>query len=172
MKKKTNYNITNYNIIGATGEFFVAAEISKRGAIATLTLKNTPSIDVLATNAKKGTFANIQVKTRGIDNNQGWKLSKTVDNKSKIKNHFYVFVNLKENNELNEYYIIPHNEYANFSTKKHQRWLKGTDRNGNPHKDNPVRNFKPEKEKLSPYKEDVKLGKKYKNKWGILGIFD
>lgn len=165
-------NKTNYNITGAAGEFFVAAEISKRGAIATLTLKNTPTIDVLATNPEKGTFANIQVKTRGIANNQGWKLSSKVDNKSKIKNHFYVFVNLKENNELNEYYIIPFNEFAEFITKKHRKWMKGTDRQGNPHKDNPIRNFKPEKEKLSPYKADVRLGKKYKNNWTILGIFD
>ena len=166
MKNKTDYNIT-----GATGEFFVAAEISKRGAIATLTIKNTPSIDILAANPKKGTFANIQVKTRGIANNQGWKLSSKVEDVSKIKNHFYVFVNLKEHDELNEYYIIPFNEFSKFIREKNQRWLSVTDKKGNPHKNNTVRNFKPDKEKLPAYSEDVKLGKKYKNNWNTLGIF-
>ena len=161
---------TNYNITGATGEFFVAAEISKRGVIATLTLKNTPAIDILTVNPKNGTFANIQVKTRGIDNEQGWRLNSKVDNKSKIKNHFYVFVNLKRH-ELNDYYIIPFNEFAEFIIKKHKKWMKETDRQGNLHKNNTTRNFKPEKENLPRYRADVKLGKKYKNNWNTLGIF-
>lgn len=62
-------------IIGVSGEYFVAAELSQLGIIATLTLKNTPSIDILATNLESGKYANIQVKTMSIDNNQGWRLS-------------------------------------------------------------------------------------------------
>ncbi|MGB7590791.1 MAG: transposase [Terriglobia bacterium] len=34
-----------YNITGVAGEYFVAAELSRRGWIATLTLKNTPNIE-------------------------------------------------------------------------------------------------------------------------------
>ena len=71
MPSNKSSNKVNSNITGATGEFFVAGEISKRGAVATLTLKNTPKIDILATNLKKGAFANIQVKTRSKDNKQG-----------------------------------------------------------------------------------------------------
>jgi len=166
MKNKIDSNIT-----GATGEFFVAGEISKRGAIATLTLKNTPKIDILATNLKKGTFANVQVKTRSKDNKQGWKLTNKVEEKSEIKNHFYVFANLKENDELIDYYIIPYNEFAEFTKDKYQRWLKMPDKKGMPHKDHPIRNFKPGKGHLPFYKADSDLGKKYKNKWGVLGIF-
>lgn len=164
-KEKTYYGIT-----GATGEFFVAAEISRRGAVATLTLKNTPKLDVLATNLKNGKFANIQVKTRSKENTQGWKFSNKAEERSKIQNHFYVFVNLKEDKELPDYYIIPYGEFARFIRAKHKRWLAMADRDGKPHKDNSIRNFKPESN--SPFfEQDVLLGKKYKENWKILGIF-
>ena len=45
MKKKMDMK----GIVGVSGEFFVAAELSQRGIVATMTLKNTPYIDILAT---------------------------------------------------------------------------------------------------------------------------
>ena len=162
--------MSNYSLVGASGEFLVAYEISKRGAVATLTLKNTPKIDILATNLIKGTFANIQVKTRSEANTQGWKLTKKVEEKSRIKNHFYVFVNLNADGAA-DYYIIPHNEFATMTVKKHKKWLEMKDRKGNPHKDNDIRNFAPEKAHLLIHKADAALGAKYKNKWEALGIF-
>lgn len=166
LKAKINSNIT-----GATGEFYVAAEISKRGAVATLTVKNTPLIDVIATNIENGKSASIQVKTRSIHNLQGWKLTDKADTKSQIENHFYVFVNLKEN-ELPDYYIIPFNEFADMISKKHKKWLALKGRNGLPHKDNSIRNFKPDKVHLPFYQEDVTLGLKYKDNWSVLGVFN
>ena len=159
------------NITGAAGEYYVAAEISKRGGIGTLTVKNTPMIDVIATNLKNGKSANIQVKTMSVNNEQGWKLTEKVENKSAIKNHFYVFVNLKKN-ELPDYYIIPFNEFADFIIKKYERWLGQKDRKENPHKDNNIRNFKPDKGHLPSHKADATLGKKYKDKWNVLKIFN
>ncbi len=161
----------DYNITGSAGEFFAAAEIAKRGGIATLTLKNTPTIDILATNLKKGTFANIQVKTRSKNNKQGWLLNSKVEKKSDIKNHFYIFVNLRDDNELNDYYIIPHNEFAEFVSSKHQRWLNSKGRDGKLHNDNSIRNFKPDRRGSDFYKQDCELGEKYKDKWEVLGIF-
>ena len=37
-------------IIGVAGEYFVAAELSKKGYIASLTLRNTRGIDILCSN--------------------------------------------------------------------------------------------------------------------------
>jgi Holliday junction resolvase-like predicted endonuclease len=64
-----------YNITGVAGEYFVAAELSRRGWIATMTIKNTPNIDVIATTIDGKRSINIQVKTRSIGNRQGWILS-------------------------------------------------------------------------------------------------
>jgi hypothetical protein len=48
---------------GVAGEYFVAGELSRRGYIATLTLKNTKEIDILASNTDARKSIGIQVKT-------------------------------------------------------------------------------------------------------------
>ena len=113
------------NITGATGEYFVAAELSQREIVTTLTLKNTPYIDILASILLTGQTANIQVKTMSITNNQGGRLGINDQEKSNIKNHFYVFVNLKGPSALPEYIIIPKNTLASFIKKRHSEWLLG-----------------------------------------------
>ena len=42
---------------GVAGEYFVAAELSRRGYVASLTLRNTRGIDVLASNAECGNIS-------------------------------------------------------------------------------------------------------------------
>lgn len=154
----------DYNITGASGEFFVAAELSRRGVIATLTIKNTPLIDVIATNLEKGVTANIQVKTRSERNTQGWLLNKKSEEETKVQNHFYVFVNLHDINGLPEYYIIPNNILANYIREKHKAWLGKTTKKGKAHVDSNVRGFK-------PGADDKAFAEEYRNNWQALGIF-
>jgi len=141
-------------IIGVAGEYFVAAELSQRGIVATLTLKNTPKIDILATNLETGQYANIQVKTMSFSNKQGWRLSNKDEEKSNIKNHFYVLVNLVEVGQLPEYYVIPQAKLADLIKKDHREWLAG----GKNRKDTTMRIF-------DPYRREKqrKFGEKYQN---------
>jgi hypothetical protein len=141
-------------IIGVSGEYFVAAELSQRGYVATLTLKNTPKIDILVTNLESGKYANIQVKTMASTNKTGWRLGKKDEEISKIKNHYYVLVRLKELEEKPDYYIVPQKEVAKFIQNDHKGFL---DRGG---KDNDIRVIKPVYE----------FCKKYKDSWEILGL--
>lgn len=161
-KSKTDLNIT-----GSAGEYFVAGEIAKRGAIATLTIKNTPNIDILGSSTHSNKFAKIQVKTRSINNKQGWILTKKVEKKLGIENLFYVFVNLKKENEANDYYIIPYDEFAEHISRLYKEWIVTPGKKGKPHRDNPVRCFVPDKKNGVDYD----LGQKYKDRWDILGIF-
>ncbi len=87
-------------------------------------------IDVIATNLKDGRVANIQVKTRSKDNTQGWVLTKKAEERTTFKNLFYVLVNLKELEELPDYYIIPYNVFAEHISSTHQSWLTGTSKTG------------------------------------------
>ena len=148
-------------IVGVAGEYFVAAELSQMGIVATLTLKNTPSIDILATNLETGKFANIQVKTMSLTNKQGWRLSNKDEVKSTIKNHYYILVNLQGIGELPEYYVIPQAKLAALLYKDHREWLAGN----NKRKDTTMRVF-------DPYRREVqrKFGEKYMNNWSILGL--
>ena len=48
---------------GVAGEYLVAGELSQRGYIASITLRNTKGVDILASNADASKTVGIQVKT-------------------------------------------------------------------------------------------------------------
>lgn len=76
------------NSTGLSGEYFVAAELLRRGFNVAITMGNAKAIDLIA--EKNGKTFPIQVKSIYKKKNVGWPILK-----SKIKRkHFYVFVNL------------------------------------------------------------------------------
>ena len=125
---------------GVAGEYFVASELSRRGYIASITLRNTRGIDILASDADATRQVAIQVKT-----NQGskpeWVLNKKAEN-FYSGNLFYVFVNLKSPEERPDFYIVPSRRVSDFVKNDHQNWLKTPGKRGQVHKDNPVRQFR------------------------------
>lgn len=153
-------------IIGVAGEYFVAAELSQLGIITTLTLKNTPSIDILATNLENGKFVNIQVKTMSIQNKEGWRLSKKDEDVSNIKNYYYILCNLQGTGNHPEYYVFPQKILAKCIYEDHRTWLSSPKRDGGKRKDTDMRCF-------DPYRREWQLefGKKYKNNWEILNLW-
>jgi hypothetical protein len=52
-------------ITGAAGEYFVAAELSARGWIATISVRGAPATDVLAQHAETGRLIAVQTKAAG-----------------------------------------------------------------------------------------------------------
>jgi len=58
MKKKIDKHL-----IGLTGEYFVAGMMSLKGWVASLTLKNYPSVDIFGLDPETDKTINIQVKT-------------------------------------------------------------------------------------------------------------
>src|SRR5437764_11381960 len=82
----------NKILTGVAGEYFVAAELSRRGYVATLTLRNTRGIDILASNAEANKSVGIQVKTNH-GRKRHWLLSEKAETDT-AENLFYVFVNL------------------------------------------------------------------------------
>jgi hypothetical protein len=147
-----------YNITGVAGEYFVAAELSRRGWIATITLKNTPNIDVIATTLDGSRSLNIQVKTRSIGNRQGWILNKGIETLAPGDNFYIAFVDLIGIDEKPDYYIIPKNLFAKWIAKRHCEWLKTPGRSGRLHVDNPIRAFD---------KPQFEVFETYHNNWSI-----
>src|ERR1700682_5938716 len=74
---KTSTRMAN-NLVGTAGEYYVCAELCRMGFLALLTPKNNPLFDVVATNVDGTTSVSIQVKTRSVDNTQGWKLGNQI----------------------------------------------------------------------------------------------
>lgn len=144
--KPKQHKISGINA-GVSGEYFVAAELTKRGYIASIILRNTKGIDILATNSEATKTANIQVKTR-----QGKKRSWVLGEKAKTyfaPGLFYVFVNLRDLTDRPEYFVVPSEKVALFVKRSHAEWLITPGRNGQKHNDNPMRQFNdPEEEYL------------------------
>ena len=53
-------------LAGVAGEYFVAAELSRRGHIASISLRNTRGIDIIATNRDASRSVTIQCKTNQL----------------------------------------------------------------------------------------------------------
>lgn len=143
----------NKTLTGVAGEYFVAAELSRRGYIASLTLRNTRGVDILVSNADATRSVGIQVKTKSRGKPR-WLLSQKAES-DVAENLFYVFVNLN-GAESPEYYVVPRAAVAASVRKSHQQWLATPGIGGKAHKDNEMRVF-----------QDAE--KKYLNAWDSLG---
>ena len=127
---------------GVAGEYLVAAELSRRGYIASITLRNTRGIDILASNADATRSVGIQVKTNQRSA-RSWVLNEKVEREVQSEladNLFFVFVAL---NGLGApaFHIASRKEVARYCHESHQGWLEAPGRKGQPHKDTPMRRF-------------------------------
>lgn len=146
--------MNSYISTGNCGEYFVAAELERRGFSVAVPMSNTPIFDLLA--IERENLSNqvaLQVKTTSKSKYE-WTMSPK--NEKKLgDNVFYVFVRL---NELAnpEYFIIPSDVVAKQIKEGHQRWLETPGRNGQKHNDSNMRKFS-----VSPNTE-------YKDAWHLL----
>ena len=145
-------------IRGVAGEYLVAGELSKRSYIASLTLKNTRGIDILATNSKASKSVGIQVKTTIYPRIKypSWILRDKADNYHS-DNLFYVFVLIKGDKERPDFYIVPSKDVANHTTKEYKEWENKDPNRKNTKFDYGIRHFH-DKER------------KYLEKWDLLGL--
>jgi hypothetical protein len=126
-------------ITGIAGEYFVAAELSRRGYMASITLRNNDSIDIHASNLSEEKIFAIQVKT-SQNSSRKWPLSKKAENMYN-ESMFYIFVALKEVEERPEYYIVPSKDVAKKVKDVHAKWLETLGIKGQAHNDSSMRQF-------------------------------
>ena len=139
---------------GIAGEYFVAAELSRRGFVASLTLRNTRGIDILASNRDATKSVGIQVKTCQGDK-PDWMLNKKAED-DLAENLFYVFVCLPLQSSPS-YYIVPREVVGRYVRDSHARWLATPGKKGQAHRDSDMRRFRdPEGT--------------YKDRWDALGL--
>ncbi len=141
-------------LCGIAGEYFVAAELSRRGYVASITLRNTRGIDILASDADAKRSVGIQVKTTQ-GSAKAWVLNKKAE-QDIAENLFYVFVNLNHGKPP-EYHVVPRQDVSNFVREGHAAWLKTPGRAGRAHVDTPMRKFSDRAEK-------------YRDRWDLLGL--
>ena len=127
---------------GVAGEYFVAAELSRRGYVASVTLRNTRGIDILASNANATRSVGIQVKTRQ-DAGRTWVLTKKAEDaprRGTESNLFYVFVSLNGRGAPS-FHIVPRAVVARHVRVNYRRWLRTPGRHGRKHVETLMRQF-------------------------------
>lgn len=144
-------------LAGVAGEYFVAAELSRRGHIASISLRNTRGIDILATNREASRSVTIQCKTKQSTRRATiWILNENCETYFS-DTHFYVLIALGAVGERPRYHIVPSCDVAKYVSKSHREWLRKRGRGGRRHVDNPIRNFSDPQNR-------------YLEKWDLLGL--
>jgi hypothetical protein len=142
-------------LAGVAGEYFVAAELSRRGYIASISLRNTRGIDVLATNQDGSRSVTIQCKTSQRTQKRWVLNAKSEDFVSPT--HFYVFVLLGAIGAHPQYHVVPSRDVAKYLKADHKKWMSTAGRGGRKHMDNSVRVFADKNDK-------------YLDRWDLLGL--
>ena len=124
---------------GVAGEYFVAAELSRRGYIASITLRNSKGVDVLCSSANATKSVGIQVKTSKYSESK-WLLNKKSEDYY-ANNLFYVFVKLNYNQKSPDYFIVPSKVVATATREGHKKWLDTPGKKGQKHNDSSMRVF-------------------------------
>lgn len=144
--------------VGRAGEFFVAAEIHRRGGYAVTFAGNMPGIDILASDVDHARQVTLQVKTRTAGT---WHARVPRDAEQGLavpdESSFWAFVDLSRNQP--EYYFAPRSWMRNDIYETHKAFLT---RHGG------TRPRAPE----SPHHAITRARiEQWHNRWDLLGIF-
>ena len=98
------------NQLGVAGEYLAAGELSLKGWVSSITLRNSRGIDIIASNPEGTKSVSVQVKTNSDGANK-WILSKKSEEYFSV-NHVYIFDVIKGLGERPEYRIVPSERVA------------------------------------------------------------
>jgi hypothetical protein len=157
------------NQIGLAGEYYVLAQLTAQGLIATLTLGHTKGIDIIVTNQDINQLFKVEVKTTinpprreklFHKNNQSyhWPMSEKHET-LKDNKLIYCFVYIENVTELPKFFLVPSKEVARYVKWEHNHWLKSRK---NEVQSTTMRNFRIE----------VNDPKGYCNNWEIFKLHD
>lgn len=122
------------NLVGTAGEYYVCAELCRRGFLALLTPKNNPIFDVVVTNSSGSKSVSVQVKTRSERNNQGWKLGLDITSKAPPPGVFVALVNLVPDSPP-EVYVYEYSVLAERISALYTKYLSTPKRDGTARKE-------------------------------------
>jgi len=161
-KQQPTRGVRNQQVARA-GEYFVVAELNKRGAYAVTFAGNMPKIDVMACNQDQSRTIHIQVKTKR--GGRSWHAS-IIDSKLMEppgtpleETDFWVFVDLGDLDTSPRYWVVPAWWIRNDIYTTHKAYL---DRHGGTRARNPD---------STHHAIDERRLKEWQARWDILSIF-
>ncbi len=160
MSEKKSRGASNQQV-GRAGEYFVVAELNKRGAFAVPFAGNMPKIDIIGCNSDESRSVYIQVKTKR--GGKTWHSSIVGSQPMPPKHNelnFWVFVDLGSLDAHPRFWIVPDWWIKDDIFKAHQAYL---NRHGGQRANNP---------NSTHHAIDEKRLSEWQGRWEILGIFD
>jgi hypothetical protein len=132
-------------LLGAAGEYYVMAELLRRGFIAALAPQAVPNCDVVVTNVDSSQLCSIQVKTRrDLGTDGGWHM-KAKHECIRSDRLFYCFVDFGKTAICRPtVHILPSAKVADALTRSHKKWLETPGKNGRKRKDSVMRRLLPD----------------------------
>ena len=151
---------------GNASQFYVAAELCRRGYAAVVTMGNCPNTDILCSNKDGTRFVHIQVKTFNPSKNKTCSVGIKAE-KDYSDNFFWIISGIPEPEHDDDfvYYIIPSNDMSKNVKECFNIWLEKPGIRVEKHNpDNKVRSIDlPPKENLNGWNIE-----KYKNRWDLI----
>jgi len=146
-------------LIGNAGEYYVMAELLKRGIIAALAPRNAPSFDILAT--RKNQTVKIRVKTKSQEypiRQYSVKKDGSIFRDLSKYGDFTVLVDLTMTTKDLKFYIVPTCRINVLLKNDFEEWVNTPGKNNQPHN--------PENKKRHLSQKKYALGlSKYLNQW-------
>ncbi len=147
--------------LASAGEHLVLSHLLRRGLIASIAPPNTEHYDIVVTNKVGGRFIPVQVKTATRDS---WILSEK--NEIAHKGLIYIFIYLSEDNDPEEFYIMPSKKVAEVTKMSYEIWLEMLGQSGVLHKKTSIRVLKRDHAYLkSKVRKHVKFLVNHKTGW-------
>ena len=149
--------------IGLAGEYYVLAQLTARGYVATLTLGNTKGIDILVTNQEVNKLFKVEVKTTtGTHKIEKlfsdkpcfhWTMSKKHENIID-ENLIYCFVLIESFEKLPKFFLVPSKVVAKYVKWQHEYWIS-------------TRSVVPNETSMRRFRIELDDPNKYCNNWDI-----
>lgn len=117
--------------VGNAGEYYMAARLSEKDFVVTITLGRAEKYDILAL-SPKGKFIKISVKTTQRDNAKSFPLS-IKDENGGAKDFYYAFIKLNKFKNEPEFWIIPSEVVCPLIRDAHKKWERTPNSKGGEH---------------------------------------
>jgi len=121
-------------------QYYVAAELCRRGLVAVITLGNCPNTDILVSNKAGTQFAHVQVKTYRPGRDKTCSVGEKAE-KDYGQLFFWVIAGIPEVSSKAdfEYFIIPSPQFSKLIRESHDVWTKTPGKKGQVHNISHVR---------------------------------
>ena len=122
------------SLIGNAGEYYVMAELLKRGVVAALAPRNAPAFDILATRGKRTVKIRVKTKSQQYRVWQ-WVVKKdgSIFRDLSQDDDFTVLVDLAEETKDLKFYVVPTYRIDMWLNLDYERWLRTPGKNDRPH---------------------------------------